>query len=428
MDERRELIAAIKRDEEKVSELCRQYSISRKTAYKWLERYEAEGEAGLQDRSRAPLYQPQRMSEEVGRALVELRGEHPRWGPRKLKAYLERRRPEQDWPAASSIGALLSREGLSHPRRQRRRTPARTEPLAHVTAPNQVWAADFKGHFLCGDGRRCDPLTITDGYSRYLLRCRAVAKADGPHVRSVFEAAFREYGLPLAIRTDNGPPFASVAPGGLSRLGMWWIRLGIEHERIAPGCPEQNGRHERMHQTLKAETARPPAANLWRQQAAFVKFQREYNCERPHESLDYRVPAELYIASARLYPGREPEIEYPATMQLRRISQQGSLKWKGERTFLSEVLARETVGLLEIDDELFEVYYGPVLLGWFEASSHAFVENRTPRRGRRTISAAATPSKRRCAAEGSAAADIVRCDSIPRSPDRHEKVLPMCPV
>ncbi len=413
MEERCKLIAEMTTGEESVAEICRVYGISRKTAYKWRKRYEEEGEAGLEDRHRAPAHQPHGMGEEIGKAIVELREEHPRWGARKLKAYLERHFGGLRWPAASSMGELLRREGLSQPRRKRRRTPRQTEPLAHAKAPNQVWSADFKGHFRCGDGARCDPLTITDGYSRYLLRCRAVAKADGPHVRAVFESVFREYGLPLAIRTDNGPPFASVAPGGLSRLSMWWMRLGIRHERIEPGCPEQNGRHERMHQTLKAETAEPPAANLRRQQEAFARFEREYNAQRPHEALEYATPAEFYVGSDRLYPARVAEIVYPSGMQLRRISQQGSLKWRGERTFLSEVLARETVGLMEIDDELYEVYYGPVLLGWFDAHSHVFAEDRTPQRRRRTTSASATPSNRRYAAEGSATAEVVRCDSIP---------------
>jgi hypothetical protein len=194
---------------------------------------------------------------------------------------------------------------------------------------------------------------------------------------------FREYGLPDAIRTDNGPPFASPAPGGLSRLSMWWLRLGIRHERIEPGHPEQNGRHERMHQTLKATTARPPQANLRQQQNAFMAFEREYNYERPHEALDYRTPAQLYVASARLYPSRLPELEFPTGCSLRRISQQGSLKWKGERSFVSEVLARERVGLLEVEEEFFEVYYGRLLLGWFDAHEPVFVADRGPRGGRR---------------------------------------------
>jgi len=244
-----------------------------------------------------------------------------------LRKALGRDNPAQRWPAASSIGQLLKREGLVQERRNKRRTSPSTEPLAHAQGPNQVWCADFKGWFHCQDGSRCDPLTITDAYSRYLLRCRAVAKTDGLHVRAVFETLFRECGLPQAIRTDNGPPFASVAPAGLSRLSMWWLKLGIRHERITPGCPQENGRHERMHRTLKAETAHPPEGNLARQQRRFQLFEREYNEVRPHEALDYRTPAELYVPSVRVFPARLPEPEYPVGAHLRRISQQGSLKW-----------------------------------------------------------------------------------------------------
>jgi len=292
------------------------------------------------------------------------------------------------------MGALLEREGLTHPRRPRRRTPRYSEPLAHAQAANQVWCADYKGWFYCGDGQRCDPLTISDAFSRYLLRCRAVPKTDGMQAHAVFEAVFREHGLPEAIRTDNGPPFASKAPAGLSRLSMWWLRLGIRHERIEPGHPEQNGRHERMHQTLKQETASPPRGNLRQQQQAFQRFQREYNEERPHEALEYRTPAEFYAASARVYPSRLPELEYVPGVHLRRISQQGSVKWKGGRAFVSEVLAREQVGLLEVEEDFLEVYYGPLLLGWLDATEAVFVADKgPPKRKRRAAptAAGATP-------------------------------------
>jgi putative transposase len=386
LDERNRFIKECERGEDDVVELCRKYGVSRPTGYSWMKRYAAEGEAGLEERSRAPHHCPHAMSEAVSEAILKLRREHPRWGPRKLRAYLLARQPRENWPAASSIGALLSREGLAHRRQVRRRTPPQSEPLAHAQAPNQVWCADYKGWFFCGDGKRCDPLTITDAFSRYLLRCRAVPKTDGVQARAVFEAAFREYGLPDRIRTDNGPPFASKAPAGLSRLAMWWLRLGIRHERIDPGCPQQNGRHERMHQTLKQETASPPHASLRQQQRAFQDFQREYNQERPHEALAYRRPAELYVASARVYPSRLPELEYPAGVHRRRVSQQGSVKWKSGRAFVSEVVARADVGLLETADDFFEVYYGPVLLGWLDAagSEPVFAPDKgPPRRERR---------------------------------------------
>jgi len=372
VEQRRAFIAAHQGGTESLAELCRQYEISRQTGYKWLKRFEQQGETGLGDLSRAPHEQARQTAEEVVEEILGLRRNHPRWGPRKLKAYLERKAPEKVFPAASSIGVLLKREGLVVARRKRLRTPSYSDPLQHADRPNRVWCGDFKGWFVCGDGRRCDPLTCTDAFSRFLLRSRAVPKTDGPHVKSVFESIFREYGLPESIRTDNGSPFASKAPGGLSRLSMWWLRLGIGHERIKPGCPQENGRHERMHLTLKQETASPPAATLRRQQEAFMAFEKEYNYERPHEALENRTPGELYKPSPRPFPSKLPDLVYPGGVLLRRISQQGSLKWKCERTFISEVLAREEVGLLEVDDACFEVYYGPLLIGWFDGKCQHF--------------------------------------------------------
>jgi len=372
LEQRKQFLADCQLGEESIAELCRRHGISRETAYKWKKRFEIEGEAGLCERSRAPHRQWQAMLQEVAEQIVALRQQHPRWGPRKLRAYLERKAPEVKWPAPSSIGDLLKREGLVIARRKRLRTSPYTQPLAHAEGPNQVWCTDFKGWFQCGDGSRCDPLTNTDAFSRFLLRCRSVRKTDGPHTRSIFEGMFREYGLPAAIRSDNGPPFASKAPGGLTRLSMWWLRLGIRHERIEPGCPEQNGRHERMHLTLKLETATPPQANLRRQQEAFIRFEKEYNYERPHEALNNRTPAELYQRSEREYPSKLPPLEFPNGVHLRRISQQGSVKWNCERTFISAVFAREMVGLLEVDDEYFEVYYGPLLVGWLDGKMNQF--------------------------------------------------------
>lgn len=381
MEQRQEFIKEWLERERPVSELSRAYGISRKTAYKWIDRFEESGRAGLAEQSRAPHHSPQQINSTVAEAIIGERQRHPTWGARKIVESLRRREPARKWPAASSIGELLKREGLIPSRRVRRKTPPYSEPLKHAEAPNQVWCVDFKGWFHCGNGERCDPLTVTDAYSRYLLRCRATEKTDGVHVRSLMEAIFREYGLPEAIRSDNGSPFASRAPGGLSRLSMWWLQLGIRHERIEPGCPQQNGRHERMHRTLKEETASPPAASRWRQQQAFAGFERVYNQERPHEALGWKRPAELYVGSSRKYPARLPELEYPRGAHLRRISQQGSLKWRCERTFLSEVLARQTVGLLETEEEFFEVYYGPLLIGWFDGRTQTFAPERPcPRR------------------------------------------------
>jgi len=366
-----------------ITELSRIFEISRKTAYKWLERFELHGRTGLAEGSRAPHHSPHAISEEKRVVIVAERQAHPTWGARKIVQSLMRQQPKEIWPAASSIGELLKREGLIQGRRLRRRTPPHTDPLQHVEEPNQVWCVDFKGWFRYGDGERCDPFTTTDALSRVLLCCQATDKADGVHVRGVMESMFRKHGLPDAIRSDNGSPFASRAPGGLSRLSMWWMQLGIRHERIIPGHPEQNGRHERMHRTLKQETANPPKANRRLQQEAFGAFQKEYNEQRPHEALGWKTPAELYVPSTRAYPARLQELQYPKGVHLRRISQQGSLKWKCERTFLSEVLARQTVGLLETETDFFEVYYGPLLIGWFDGNSHQFAPEQPEPRKRR---------------------------------------------
>jgi len=372
LEQRKEMIARCQTGEESIAAVCRECGISRQTAYKWLKRFELGGEGGLEELSRAPQNRMRAMGEEVAERILEARRKHPRWGPRKLLADLRRKDEAVKWPATSSIGDLLRREGLVVPRPKRLRVAPYTAPLQHADAPNLVWCVDFKGWFVCGDGKRCDPLTATDACSRFLLRCRSVKKTDGAHVRSVFEAMFQEYGLPDGIRSDNGPPFASKAPAGWSRLSMWWMKLGIRHERIEPGCPEQNGRHERMHLTLKQETASPPKATLKRQQEAFLAFEQEYNFERPHEALQYRVPGDVYRPSQRLYPARLPDLEYPPGAHLRWVSQQGSVKWKSQRTFVSEVLAREAVGLIEMEEDYFEVYYGPLLIGWFDGAEASF--------------------------------------------------------
>jgi transposase InsO family protein len=366
MDERTQFIAAWLAHETSMSELCQRFGISRKTGYKILGRYTADGPPGLQEHSHAPHRQPHALAAAVQQAILELRGTRPYWGPRKLRAWLVRRRPEHCWPAASTIGAVLQRHGLTRPRRRRlRAAPARMGPPA--TGPNEVWAADFKGWFRTGDQQRCDPLTISDVYSRYLLRCHVVAALSEAAVRPVFEATFREYGLPRAIRTDNGPPFASLAAGGLSRLAVWWIRLGIWPERIAPAHPEQNGRHERLHRTLKQETTQPPQATGPAQQRAFDRFQTIYNHERPHEALGQQPPAAWYHPSRRAYPDHLPAVEYAARWLVRRTHPNGEIKWLGRRVFISQALAGELLGLEEIADGCWRVNIGPVELGWLDA-------------------------------------------------------------
>src|SRR5712671_4469988 len=328
MEEKVRFVFEYEQDEHTMTELCQSYGIARETGYVWLRRYRERGLEGLVELNRAALRHSNQTPAETERAVLELRQAHMRWGPRKLKHVLERDQPARHWPAASTIGELLKREGLVVERRKRRRTAPYTEPLAHADGANRVWCADFKGWFRTGDGERIDPLTITDAYSRYLLRCQAVEKTDTARVQAIFEAAFREYGMPAAIRTDNGAPFATRALAGLSRLAVWWIKLGIVPERIEAGHPEQNGRHERMHRTLKQETADPPAANRRKQQRALDRFRQEYNEVRPHEALGMRTPAEVYERSARKFPEPLPEADYPANMLVRSVRRQGHFRWK----------------------------------------------------------------------------------------------------
>lgn len=363
MEERTRFVFELEQDEQTMAELCRRYGITRPTGYKWRERYKAGGLKGLEELDRAPRSHPNALPAEMEKAILDARRAHGRWGPRKLRAWLAQKQAEQHWPASSTIGALLKREGLTVARKRRRKTPPYRQPFQSAQAANRVWCADFKGWFRTGDGERCDPLTISDAYSRYLLRCLAVGSSDTEHVESVFEAAFREHGMPEAIRTDNGAPFASRALGGLSWLSVWWVKLGITPERIAPGHPEENGRHERLHRTLKAETACPPEANRRAQQRQFDRFREEYNQERPHEALGQQTPASVYVASPRIYPARLPEIEYPRGVVTRKVQQHGQIYWKHQAVFVSEVLAGEPVGLGALDERYCTLYFGPLELG-----------------------------------------------------------------
>jgi len=351
--------------------LCRAYGISRPTGYKWLARWEEHGRQGLEDRSRAPLSHRQAMGADVERMLVEVRMQHPDWGPRKLVDWLVHEHGrEVRWPAASTVGELLKRRGLVHERRRRRRATPSAGPLEPGGEPNDLWCADFKGWFPMGNGRRCEPLTISDHATRYLLRCHA---APGTHLetaRPVFEAAFRDYGLPVRIRTDNGAPFGSVGLLGLSRLSVWWIRLGIEPERIQPGHPEQNGRHERIHRTLKQNLAcREPARHLRAAQELLVRFRQEYNDERPHEALDGRRPAELYGASPRAYPARLAPVDYPLAMHKRRVLAKGAISWHNNLIFLSEVLGGQWVGLEWIDDRTLRIRFAQLHLADYDTAA-----------------------------------------------------------
>jgi putative transposase len=364
MDEKLRFVFEYERDEQTMTELCARFGICRDTGYVWLRRYRQYGLKGLAELNRAARQHPNQTAAEVEQAVLDLRQAHMRWGPRKLKRVLERDQPGRLWPATSTIGEIVKRAGLVIARKKRRRTEPYTQPLAHANESNRVWCADFKGWFRSGDGTRIDPLTISDAYSRYLLRSQAVEKADTERVRAVFEAAFREHGLPEAIRTDNGVPFASSALGGLSRLAVWWIKLGIVPERIQAGHPEQNGRHERMHRTLKQELR--PVEDWRAQQRELDRFRQEYNQARPHEALGMETPASVYEPSPRLYPAREPEVEYPDAMRVFRVNSQGCFRWKKHDVFLSEVLWGEPIGLLEERDRTYTVHFAHMPLARFD--------------------------------------------------------------
>ncbi len=331
-----------------MTELAARYRISRKTAYKWTDRYEADPAAGLGDRSRAPKIYGRAMADPIREAILALRRGHPHWGPKKLRAILRARQPRTAWPAASTMGDLLRRAGLSEPRRRVRYVVPLTQPLAAVQAPNDVWTADFKGWFRTADRTRCDPLTVADAYSRFVFCCRIVAPS-ARGVRPWFERAFREYGLPRALRTDNGSPFATTGVGQLSHLAVWWLKLGIQLDRIDRGHPEQNGRHERFHLTLQQETTTPPAATPRQQQRRFDRMRREFNTVRPHEALGQTPPAGHYVPSPRAYPRTLEDAWYDATHQVRRVRPRGEIKWQGDSVFISEAVRGELVGLAETE-------------------------------------------------------------------------------
>lgn len=367
MDEKLRFVFEYERGEVTMRELCLRSGISRETGYVWVRRFRDCGAAGLLELNRAPHRHPNQTAEWIERAVLELREAHMRWGPRKLRRILERDQPGQPWPATSTMGEIVRRAGLVVPRKKRRRTEPYTQPLAHANQSNRVWCADFKGWFKSGDGTRIDPLTVSDAWSRYLLRCQAVEKTDTERVRAIFEAAFREYGLPEAIRTDNGAPFATSALGGLSRLAVWWIKLGIGHERIQAGHPEQNGRHERMHRTLKQDLH--PAQDWRSQQRELDRFRHDFNQVRPHEALHMQTPASVYEPSPRPYPAREPEVEYPDTMEVRTIKSHGHFRWKKKDIFLTEVLWGEPIGLLPLNKEFFTIYYAHLPLARLHAAT-----------------------------------------------------------
>ncbi len=368
MSERIKLISEYLSGDCTVSELSAQYEVSRKTVYKWIARYEQQSWEGLKDQSRAALHHPNMVAPRIEQQLLELKAHKPLWGAPKLRCKLLELVGPEHCPAESTISQILRRHGLSRVRRRRWRAVPSPLPLGHCQEANQVWCADFKGWFRTQDGAKCTPLTVSDAHSRYLLCCQGLSGPTGRLVvQPLFINLFRAQGLPQAIRTDNGAPFAGQGLAGLTGLSVWWVRLGIGLERIEPGQPQQNGRHERLHRTLKEATASPPRANLRAQQRAFDTFRQEYNQERPHEALGQQPPASLYQSSPREYPERLPQQRgYPELWEKRRVRKGGQIKWKGQDVRLSQALWGQEIGLKPTGEGLWAVYFEDLELGLFD--------------------------------------------------------------
>ncbi len=393
-----------------VAALARRHGVSRKTAYKWIARFELEQWAGLRERSSAPHHQRGVVSDEVEAHILALKKQWPLWGAPKLHYMLQSLVEDGACPCESSVSNILRRHGLTRaPRPRRIRGPQ--APMHYGEEPNQTWCADFKGWWRTKDGRRCNPLTITDASSRYLVRCQAFSESTATAVvQPVFIAAFREHGVPVAMRTDNGSPFASAGLCGLSRLSVWWLKQGIRLDRIKPGHPEQNGRHERMHRTLK-EAIGEPARNLRQQQAVLDKFRRQYNEERPHEALDFAVPAARYRPSSREWSERLPEpMQYADEWAKRSVRKSGQMKWGGHDVRVSDALAGERVGLKPQSDGVWEVFFGTMSLGIFDERKMRLSAHR--------------PKRRQAAAAGEAATILGSSGSSPSLRSAQEPELP----
>lgn len=364
VDERLQFVSDAQSDRFTMAELCARYGVSRRIGYKWIERYAAEGRPGLQNRSRAPHHCPHRIAPELAERICALREQHPHWGARKLLRILRNRHPRiRTWPAASTAADLLARRGLVLKRRTRRPTlhPGVVPPT--TTEPNDLWTADFKGQFRTGNRLYCYPLTIADQHTRFLLACHGLLSTQTVTARPVFERAFQEYGLPLAIRTDNGVPFATQAIHGLSYLNVWWMRLGIQHQRIHPGCPQENGVHERMHRTLKRQAVKPVQRTCAAQQRSFDAFRAEFNTLRPHEALGQDTPASRYSASPRPYAQRLPPLEYPGHFVVKKITTGGTFRFQHQLLYIANSLVDHCIGLEETDDGVWAIYFNTVLLG-----------------------------------------------------------------
>lgn len=373
VSERQKFVKLVLKGEVTMTEACHQFGISRKTGYKIMARHAELGMAGLSDGSRAPKTHPNQASPEVEAAVLRVRKAHPTWGSKKILWALDREHPDRSWPARSTVDAILKRAGVVEPRGRRRRRQPTSAPVVVATAPNDVWSMDYKGWFLVGDGTRCDPLTVNDVFSRASLVCRALVSPKTADVQFHLEASFRAFGMPSFMLSDGGPPFGSTGLGRLSRLGVWLVRVGVVPVLIEPGRPDQNGRHERFHETLKAETASPPSSSIRAQQTSFDCFQQVYNVERPHEALGMQTPAEVYSLSPRHFPDKLPEHSYPDGFEHRRVRSDGGIKWGGSQLFVGEAFGGEVIGIEAFEDGLWHVHLGPLRLGVLHGRSRTIV-------------------------------------------------------
>lgn len=362
-----------KMNEFSISELCKRYNISRPTAYSLINQYQLKGVEGLKEKSKAPHHTPHKTSEEIESILINLKYRFPKWGPAKIKDFLIAEGYEGDWPAASTIGEIYKRYGLVKPRKKRKRIMAYSEPLKHCLSSNAVWSADFKGQFKLKNKRYCYPLTITDNFSRFIFACDAFESPNAKDTIKTFTKVFSEFGLPDAIRTDNGQPFCNTGTTGLTQLSVWFLKLGITHERITVGAPQENGRHERMHRTLKDAVIIPEEYTLDEQQEKFNSFIHEYNTLRPHCALNGMRPYEVYEKSLRSFPQKLNELIYPNEFNLRKVKSSGEIKFAGQRYFISHLLQGETIGLEMIDEHRAIVYFSKLKLGMLDSKLNKII-------------------------------------------------------
>ena len=367
MDEKVLFLADYLREKQSFTDLCNNYCISRKTGYKWISRYLEEGVEGLHNRSTTPKNHPHQTPFAVRKEIIRLRNKKKiKHGPNKIQTLLLENYSEEEVPSTTTIYKILRKEGLIISRKCRRRTPVMQQPFETVRDPNDVWSVDYKGQFLTNNGKWCYPLTVMDHQSRFLLQCKGHEGISTAAVKKEFEQLFKKYGLPNRIRSDNGVPFASRSLGGISRLSKWWIRLGIFPERIKPGKPQQNGAHERMHRTLKAAAIQPPGRSLKDQQKLFDGFRHEYNQERPHETLQQRTPVSQYRKSSREMPAQLPELIYPGHYRINPVSCNGHVYCFSSILYVGHILKGERIGMEEVRDGIWKVYFGPIYLGFFD--------------------------------------------------------------